>query len=285
SLTRAADYFDRPDESKALLFCYYLAADVSFNLGEYDAGDSYYSRVKDIAKQLETLEKKDAITTILLAFVNLEGNLKDLIDNYDRLMKISDEGVFRDLVLNLYRMAASANDFAAFSTYVENAIQFCDKYGIVYLKQYFKEIQFESWLDSKGSFRKDLWQAVIDSPSKIPSIEADMYLAAGEFYQGQKDYETALGYLNGALERYKTSAKKKDIIETKINIYFAEFDLRNYFNSLKVLRSALDDIRTLLAQNVRISYKSKRANEEIALLRTHQENIEKLLPKIEKFFQ
>lgn len=286
TLYKAAPFFKISDEYKEILIlCDFLIAEASFSLGEYDAGDDYYSSVQDIAKQLETLEQKNALTIIILALVNLEGNFKTLIDNYDMLLKVNDEFVFRDLVLRLYKMAMSIIDPEAFLAHVENAIQFCKEYDIVYLEQYFKELLFESWLDSKNSFRKDLWQEIISSPAKIPGTEADMYLVAGEFYQRQKDYETALGYFNGALERYKISSRTKDIIETKIDIYFAEFDLRNYFNAYKILRSALEDIDAILGQNVRQSYISKRANEELADLKSQKEGIKKLLPVIEKFFQ
>jgi len=286
SLFKAAAFFNKTGESKeVLVICDYLMAEACFNLGEYDTGDYFYSSVRDVAKQLEKLEQKDSITTIILALVNLEGNLKTIVDNYARLLAINDETVLRDLVLYLYKMAASINDSEAFLTNVENTIQFCNKYEIVYLEQFFKELLFESWLDAKSSFRKDLWQEIISSPAKILATEADMYSAAGEFYQGQKNYETALDFFSIALERYKILNNKKGIIDAKINIYIIEFRLKNYFNSYKMLRSADEDINRLLKQSIKISYLYKRANEEIGLLRLHRDNIEELMPIIEKFLK
>lgn len=286
SLIKAADFFLFPTESKELLLLSYcFISSACFDLGEYDTGDYYYSRAKDIAKQLEALENKNPFTIIILALVNLEGDFKTILDNYDKLVKLNDESVFGKLFLYLYRAAISIDDFEAFTSYLENAIQLCNKYEIVYLQQLLKEQLFESWLDYKKSFRKDLWEEILTSPAKIPAIDADMYLAAGKFYHQEKDNESALNCLNVALERYTTSSNKKYIIETKISIYFAQSDLRDYFSAAKILRSALEDINGLLRQNSRRFYLSKRAKEEVDQIRAYKEDIERLLPIIDKLLR
>jgi hypothetical protein len=87
------------------------------------------------------------------------------------------------------------------------------------------------------------------------------------------------------LELYAFFGKKREIIDTKVNIYFAQSGLKDYYSSTKMLRSALDDINWLLRYNTRGSYVSKRAKKEIGLLRTHKEGIENLLPIMDKLLR
>lgn len=275
----------RDDLRPILILCYYLIADNCFSLGEYDDGDYFYSKGMDIGNVLEKLEQKDAITTIVLALINIEGSAKTMLDNYERLAKLTEETVFRDLILFFYKMAASANDFDAFSTYANSAIAFCNEHELIYLTQFFEDMLFESWLDNKGSIRKDLMEDVTNSSAKIPTLEADAYFAAGKFSLSKKDFEPALRFLNEALNRYSVLGSKMKMIEAKFYIYFTESDLRNHYNSYKMLRSVREDINALLKQNPRVSYASKRANEDIALLKLQKENVEKLLPIVEKYFQ
>jgi len=286
SFVKAADFFSFPGESKVLLlFSCYLLSSACFDLGEYDTGDYYFSIVKEVSKQLESAEEKDTLAVIMLALANTEDDLKSILDNYDKLVKLSDDNVFLELIIYLYKASISFNDFEAFSSYLESAIQFSKKYEITFLQQLFTELLFESWLDDKKSFRKDLWEEIAASPAKIPTLEADMYYAAGKFYQEQKDNESALKYLNIALELYAFFGKKREIIDTKVNIYFAQSGLKDYYSSTKMLRSALDDINWLLRYNTRGSYVSKRAKKEIGLLRTHKEGIENLLPIMDKLLR
>ena len=286
SLLKAASYLKKTGEPKeALIICYYMIASFYFNQAAYDLGENYYFKVKAIAKQLESLEQKDWMTILLLAIINLESDFKTLIENCEKLLKINEESFFLDLTQHIYRIAISINDSETFIMHIENIIKFCQKYEIVYLEQYFKKILFEYWLDNKKSFRNDLWQEIINSPTKILPVEADMYKAAGEFFLNQEDYATALDYLGAALERYIQLNYQKDIVDTKINISHAELLLKNYFNSFKMLHSARDDIKLIFAQNLKKSYMSKRASEEIGMLKIQLDSVEKLISVIEKRLQ
>jgi tetratricopeptide (TPR) repeat protein len=285
-LIESASLLILPGESKeVLLFAYYFLSNVCMNLGEYDSGDYYFSRAKDVAKQIEGLNNADQSVFFVLALVNFEGDTRKLIDNYDNLVKINDGSFFNELLLHFYRAAMSINNFEAFSAYLEKAIQFCVNNDMVFFQQIFKEMLFGSCLNIKNSFRKDLWDDIINSPARIPVLEPEMYQMAGDFYHEQKDNETALNSLIIALERYSSFGAKKDIIDTKINLYHIQFDLKDFYSSAKTLRSALIDINQVLRNSKKDSYLSKRATEEVNQLKAQKEGILDLLPTIDKFFR
>jgi len=262
---KSCDLLKDSDISQVILLCnYYFLSSVCMDLGEYDKGDSFYIKSRELGLVLEkNLDKNDKFINFIIALIEHENDLEKAKALLASLVDQQDDNIFSQIITLLIKTYLASENNNEIIAITDKAIALCENSGITYFQYLFSIINFVAELELKKAVNLEKLKSIWNSTVKIPGIEASVYQGIGAYYQKIEEYDLSISSFEAALEKARSSGALKDIIDAEFTLGFVQYKIRNYYSSNKMFKSAIKAIENILGSNHKESYQSKRAQEEI----------------------